>query len=118
MKIKINEFKYRLINGAEELIDTYFSGGGVKDRIINATVKIIVNQNIDKIDDFIILFADKDGYIDTDVLIREYGKAFGTDKLIIDMRDFVENDMIRRALPNKALAIELNDLTNIFERTK
>ena len=24
------------------------------------------------------------------------------------MRDFVENDMVRRALPNKALAIELN----------
>ena len=117
MKIKISEFKYRLVNGVDGLVDTYFAGGGVKERFINATVKIIVNQNVDKIDDFIGLFADKDGYVDTDVLIREYGKAFGTDKIIIDMRDFVENDMVRRALPNKALAIELNDLAAIFEKS-
>lgn len=117
MKIKINEFKYRLLNGLDGLIDTYFSDGGIKDRFINATVKIIVNQNIDKLDEFVTLFADKDGLIDTDVLIKEYGKAFGTDKLIIDMRDFVNNEMIRRALPNKALAIEINDLAAIFEKS-
>lgn len=117
MKIRISELKYRLLNGVEGLIDTYFSPNNIKDRFINATVKIIVNQNIDKIDDFIVLFADKDGMIDTDILIKEYGKAFGTDKLVLDMRDFVENDMIKRALPNKALAIELNDLANIFEKS-
>ena len=115
MKIKITEFKYRLLNGVEGLVDTYFAGGGVKDRMINATIKIIINQNIDKIDEFIVLFADKDNMVDTDVLIKEYGKAFGTDKLIIDLRDFVNNDMVKRALPNKALAIELNDLAAIFE---
>ena len=26
---------------------------------------------------FIGLFADKDGFIDTDMVLREYGKAFG-----------------------------------------
>lgn len=116
MKIRMSEFKFKLINGLEGLIDTYFSPDNIKDRFINATVKIIVNQNIDKLDDFIALFADKDGFIDTDLIIREYGKAFGTDKLIFDMRDFVNNDMIKRALPNKALALELNDLANILER--
>lgn len=117
MKIRINEFKYKLANGVDNLIDTYFSGVDIKDRFINATVKIIVNQNIDKIDDFIGLFADKEGFIDTDVLIKEYGKAFGTDKLVIDMRDFVNNDMIRKALPNKALALEIEDLAAIFEKS-
>lgn len=115
MKIKINEFKYRLLNGVEELVDMYFAPTNISNRLINATVKIIVNQNVDKLDDFIVLFADKDGFIDTDVIIREYGKAFGTDKLIIDLRDYVNNDMIRRALPNKALAIEINDIAKIFE---
>ena len=116
MKIRMSEFKFKLVNGLEGLIDTYFSPDNIKDRFINATVKIIVNQNIDKLDDFITLFADKDGFIDTDLIIREYGKAFGTDKLVLDMRDFVNNDMIKRALPNKALALELNDLANILER--
>ena len=116
MKLKINEFKYKLVNGVEGLIDTYFSDGGIKDRFINATIKIMVNQNIDKVDSFICLFADKDGMIDTEVIIREYGKAFGTDKIILDLRDFVNNDMIKRTLPNKALAIEINDLANIFDK--
>lgn len=115
MKIKVSEFKYRLLNGIEGLIDTYFSPNSISDRLINATVKIIVNQNADKLDNFIVLFADKDGFVDTDVLIKEYSKAFGSDKIILDLRDFVNNDMVRRALPNKALAIEINDLAKIFE---
>ena len=115
MKIKIHEFKIKLVDGIEGLIDTYFSGGSISDRLINATVKIIVNQNIDKLDGFIELFADKNGYIDTDVLIREYGKAFGTDKFILDLRDYINNDMVRRALPNKALAIKIDDIAKIFE---
>lgn len=116
MKIKISEFKYKLVNGLEGLIDTYFADGGIKDRFINATVKIILNQNIDKIDGFLELFTDKNGMIDTDVIIREYSKAFGSDKIILDLRDFVNNDTIKRSLPNKALAIEMNDLANIFDK--
>ena len=115
MKIKIHEFKMKLVDGIEGLIDTYFSGGSISDRLINATVKIIVNQNVDKLDGFMELFADKNGYVDTDVIIREYGKAFGTDKLILDLRDFVSNDMVRRALPNKALALKIDDIARIFD---
>lgn len=115
MKINVNEFKIRLLNGAESLIDTYFSGNNLSDRLINATVKIIINQNIDKLDSFIVLFADKDNTVDTDTIIKEYGKALGTDKLILDLRDFVDNEMIRRALPNKALAIKIDDIAKLFE---
>ena len=53
MKIKVNEFKYKLLNGIEGLIDTYFSTNSISERLINATVKIIINQNIDKLDEFI-----------------------------------------------------------------
>lgn len=117
MKIKIHEFKLKLVNGVEDLVDTYFSGGSISDRLINATVKIIINQNVDKLDEFMELFADKNGYVDTDVIIREYGKAFGTDKFILDLRDFVSNDMVRRVLPNKALAIRIDDVARIFEES-
>ena len=115
MKIKINEFKTRALIGVEDLIDTYFSGNSIGERLMNATVKIVVNQNIDKLDGIIGLFADKDGLIDTDLMLREYGKAFGSDKFILDLRDFVDNDMVRRALPNKALAIRIDDIARVFE---
>lgn len=115
MKIRLSEFKHRLISGVDDLIDTYFSNGSINDRLMNATVKIIVNQNADKLDNFMELFTDKDGYIDTDVIIREYGKAFGTDRYILDLRDFIDNDIVKKALPNKALAIKIEDIAKIFE---
>lgn len=117
MKIRIDEFKHKLVSNVNGLIDTYFSSNEIKERLMNATAKIIVSQNADKLDDFIILFADKDGFIDTDVVIREYGKAIGADKIIIDLRDFIENDMIKGILPNKALALELDDIAKIFEKS-
>lgn len=117
MKLKLTEFKMRLLNGASNLIDTYFAGNSMSERLVNATVKIVINQNIDKFDDTIMLFADKDGFIDTDMIVREYGKAFGTDKFILDLRDYINNDMVRRALPNKALAIKIDDIAKIFEET-
>lgn len=116
MKLRIAEFKIRLINGVHELIDTYFNGASISDRLMNATVKIIVNQNIDKLDSTLELFANKDGIVDTDVIICEYTKAFGADKLIIDIRDFVNNDMVRGILPNKALAIKIDDISNILNK--
>ena len=114
MKIKISEFKLKLLQGGNNLIDTYFAGVSPSERLINATVKIILNQNIDKVDDLIGLFADKEGYIDTDLIIAEYSKAFGTDKIILDLRDFINNDMIKRVLPNKALAIKIDDIANML----
>lgn len=115
MKMAIRDFKTKLIIGVEDLIDTYFGSGSISDRLLNATVKIIANQNIDKLDNFLNLFADKDGKIDSDLIIKEYGKAFGSDKIIIDLRNFIENDMVRRVLPNKALAIKIDDISKIFD---
>lgn len=115
MKIRIHEFKTRLVNGVDGLIDTYFGNGSISDRLMNATVKIIINQNIDKLDDALMLFADKDGFVDTDLIVSEYAKAFGSDKFILDLRDFINNDMVRRALPNKALAIRIDDIADMFK---
>lgn len=115
MKMPIYEFKTKLIIGVEDLIDTYFGSGSISDRILNATVKIIANQNLDKLDNFLNLFADKDGKIDTDMIIKEYSKAFGGDKFILDLRDFVENDAVRKMLPNKAIAIKIDDIASMFD---
>ena len=50
MKLKISEFKTKALYGIEGLIDTYFSGNTLSERLVNATVKIVVNQNVDKFD--------------------------------------------------------------------
>ena len=93
----------------------YFSGNAMSDRLMNATVKIVVNQNADRFDDMIELFADKEGYIDTDLIIKEYSKAFGADRFIFDLRDFFDNESIKKVLPNKALAIKIEDIVKLFD---
>ena len=115
MKIRIQEFKQKALNGIDGLIDLYFSDLAVGERLMKATLKFVVRQNVDKYDGIIEMFTDKDGYIDTDVLIAEYAKAFGGDKLILDLRDFISNDAVKRLLPNKALAIKIEDVSKMFE---
>jgi hypothetical protein len=115
MKMRINEFKTKLVSGVNGLIDTYFAGGNMSDRLMNATVKIVVSQNVDKFDNMFGLLSDKDGYIDTDLIIVEYTKAFGGDKFILDIRDFVDNEMVRNLLPNKALVLKIDDIASMFE---
>jgi hypothetical protein len=115
MKIRLSEFKDRLVKGVDGLIDTYFAGSGISERLMNATVKIVVKQNVDKLDGMLELFSDKDGWVDTDMIIKEYTRAMGADKLILDIRDFVDNDVVRRVLPNKALAVKIDDLAAMFE---
>jgi hypothetical protein len=115
MKLRLQEFKHKAIMGIDGLIDIYFSDAAIGERLMNATIKIVVRQNADKFDNIIELFTDKDGYIDTDMMIAEYTKAFGADKLILDLRNFVDNDMIKRSLPQKALAIKIEDISKMFE---
>ena len=70
--MNISELKMRLLNKANSLIDVYFNSQGLTEKFINSTLKIIMKQNIHKIDNIFELFADKDGNIDlTDVLGAE-----------------------------------------------
>ena len=59
--MNISELKMRLLNKANSLIDVYFSNNGLTEKFINSTLKIIMKQNIHKIDNVFELFADKNG---------------------------------------------------------
>ena len=43
--MKASEVKLKLIGFANGLIDTYFSGASVTEKMINSTLKIIIKQN-------------------------------------------------------------------------
>lgn len=112
--MKISEFKIKTLNGINKLIDTYFSGTDIKDKFINATLKIFVKQNINKYDNIISMFADENGEIVVADILEEYSKVFGDDGFVFDIRDYVKNDMIRSLLPNKALIIKKEDFMDIY----
>lgn len=113
--MKISEFKIKTLNGINKLIDTYFSGTDIKDKFINATLKIFVKQNINKYDNILSMFADENGEIIVADILEEYSKVFGDDGFVFDIRDYVKNDMIRSLLPNKALIIKKEDFMDIYK---
>jgi hypothetical protein len=113
--MKASEFKLSVVSGLNNLIDDYFGSHSMADKFINSTLKILVKQNTYKLDDVLELFTDEHGLVDENIIIEEYSKVVGDSGFVLDIRDFVKNDMIRNLLPNKALIIKKDDLRKIFQ---
>lgn len=112
--MKASEFKLCLVSGVNNLIDDYFGSHTVADKFINSTLKILVKQNTYKIDSILELFTDEHGMIDENIIIEEYSKVIGESGFILDIREFVKNEMIRSLLPNKALIIKKDDIRKML----
>lgn len=112
--MKTGEVKMRLVNSAMNLIDTYFCGNGLNEKFINSTLKILLKQNVYKFEPMIELFADKNGDINVDEIICEYSKMFDERGLIFDLKDYIDNDLIKGFIPDKVLVIKKEDFLNIF----
>ena len=113
--MKASEFKLSVVSGLNNLIDDYFGTNTMADKFINSTLKILVKQNTYKLDDILNIFADERGIIDENIILEEYSKVIGESGFVLDLRDFVKNDLIRNLLPNKALIIKKEDLRKMFK---
>lgn len=112
--MKASEFKLCLVSGVNNLIDDYFGSHTIADKFINSTLKILVKQNTYKLDNILDLFTDEHGMIDENIIIEEYSKVIGESGFILDIREFIKNDMIRNLLPNKALIIKKDDIRKML----
>jgi hypothetical protein len=112
--MKTAEVKIRLVNTANSLIDTYFNGTDFTEKFLNSTLKIILKQNIHKLDDIFNLFTDKYGEIDLKMMIDEYANMISENGIIFDLKDYVTNDFVKNMLPNKVLVIKKEDIMSIL----
>lgn len=113
--MKVCEFKLRVVQGLNNLIDDYFGSNSVHDKFINSTLKILVKQNTYKVDQVLGIFADANGEIDEAMVIEEYSKILGENGFIFDIREYIGNDIIKGMIPDKALIIKKDDLKRMFE---
>jgi methylase of polypeptide subunit release factors len=112
--MKKHEVKLRLVCGVNELIDIYFGDNSIKDNLINSTLKVIVKQNTYKLEPILDLFADENGDIDEHIIIEEYSKILGEKGIVIDLRDFIKNEMVQKVLPDKAIVFKSEDLIKML----
>ena len=113
--MKASEFKLCIVSGVNNLIDDYFGSHSMADKFINSTLKILVKQNTYKMDAIIDVFMDEHGMIDETIIIEEYSKVIGESGFVLDIRDFIKNEMIRSLLPNKALIIKKDDIRKMLK---
>ena len=113
--MKIGEVKMRLSNSVMGLIDTYFSGNALNEKFINSTLKIILKQNLYKIDSILSLFTDQNGEINTDEIVTEYSKMIDENGIVFDLKKYIDNDLIKTIVPDKVLILKREDILNIFK---
>ena len=112
--MKIGEVKMRLSNSIIDMINTYFGGSSMNEKFINSTLKIILKQNIYKVDGILALFADKDGDIDIINVVEEYSKMIGDQGIVFDLKQYVDNDFAKSLIPDKVLIIKREDIDKLL----
>ena len=107
------EVKLKLITSVNRLIDTYFGGAVISEKLINATLKVLVKQNAYKVDGMLNLFADEHGDINPQDILMEYANQIDDNGLVIDIKQYVNNDTLKQFLPNKVLILRKEDILNL-----
>ena len=112
--MKIHEVKLRLNSSINKLIDTYFGLPTVTEKMVNATLKIIAKQNMYKLDSILGMFADQNGEIDPQAILYEYASQIDENGIRIDIKEYIDNDLIKQILPNKILSIKKEDIMGLI----
>ena len=112
------EVKLKLVNSANKLIDTYFGMPTITEKMINATLKVLVKQNIHKADGILKMFENEYGEINPQEILVEYANQIDENGIAIDIREYVNNDTIKQMLPNKILIVKKDDILNLIAQEK
>ena len=112
--MKTGEVKIRLSKAVMGMIDTYFSESTLNEKFINSTLKILVKQNLYKLDSVLELFTDKDGEVNVTEIVAEYANMIDENGYIFDLKNFVDNDTIKCFIPDKVLVIKRDDILKIL----
>lgn len=115
--MKIQEFKLRLTNFANNIIDSYFKSNSLAEKGMGTMAKYIIKKKIDDFDDFLELFANKEKEIDTEEFVNYVvAELVGEDGMVVNFKDYLKPDgILYNLIPNKTLIVKKEDF-NCFIR--
>lgn len=111
--MKAQEVKLKLVTSVNRLIDTYFGSPVVSEKMINATLKVLVKQNAYKLDNMLELFADANGDINPQDILIEYANQVDENGVVIDIKQYINNETLKQFIPNKVLVMRKEDILNL-----
>ena len=115
--MKIHEFKLRLVNFANNMLDSFFKGNSLADKGMSTVAKYIIKKKIDDLDDFLLFFTNKDKEIDAEEFV-EYltDNMVGEDGIVVNFKDYLNPESVLYSLiPNKSLIIKKEDFNCLFK---
>lgn len=111
--MKRDEFKRKLFDLGNNLIDTYFPNDlTLANRVINNTAKYIFKNKIGEFDKIINLFANETGEIDVADFVEYMSvNMIGDEGLKINLRDYIDGESsLSWMVPDKTLVITKDDM--------
>lgn len=111
--MKAQEVKLKLVTSVNRLIDTYFGSPVVSEKMINATLKVLVKQNAYKLDNMLGLFADANGDINPQDILIEYANQVDENGVVVDIKQYINNETLKQFIPNKVLVMRKEDILNL-----
>ena len=113
--MKIEELKLRIVKSVNELIDVYYADNNFVDKMINSTLKILIQKNTGQLDSFLKMFQDANGEIDAEMIVNAYAGQFANGGVKFDIKQFVDSDFLKGFLPDKFLLIGKDDILKILK---
>ena len=86
----------------------------ITEKMINATLKVLVKQNAYKIDGMLGLFADQNGNINPQEILMEYANQIDDNGIVVDIKQYINNDTLKQFIPNKVLIIKKEDILSLI----
>lgn len=101
--MKSVELKGIVEEWCHKIIDTWFGGKGIGDTLVKPIAKHMVKHHMDKLDEYIDIFVDKDGHIKIHDILNEYHDCIPHDGLKLDPTEIFGNNFIAKHMDIKIL---------------
>lgn len=113
-----DEVKMKIRCFVDQTIDSVVPMDNIFNKLKNSTFKLVIDENINKLDPILSTFADEQGEIDIEHIISHYqATLFTNGELRVDLKSIIpdEYSVIKDMVPNKVILFRQNDLANIFK---
>ena len=74
-------------------------------KFVNSTLKLILKQNLYKIDSILSLFTDQNGEINTDEIVAEYSKMIDENGIVFGLKKYIDKTKVLKYIYTSVIVV-------------